>query len=143
MWFYITLSAACASGILVVLNKRVLTKVDPIILFWAMIVVSTSLMTVFALKDGIPNLSRLFFVGVLCSTIFYTFSRTMQFRAIKDAPISHIYPIIVLSPIFTMILAFLPPLSERPSAIALVGSLVSLVGVYTIKPNTRSRCCFS
>jgi drug/metabolite transporter (DMT)-like permease len=132
MWFYIALFAALVSGILVVLNKRILSRVDPIILFWTMIVVSTILMAFFALKNGIPNLGWLFFVGVVCSTIFYTLSRVLQFKAIKDAPISHIYPIIVLSPIFTTTLAFLPPLSERPSVIALVGSLVSLIGVYTI-----------
>jgi len=136
MWFYIALSAAFVSGILVVLNKRILSKVDPVILFWSMIVISTTLMAFFALKDGIPNLGIMFFTGALCSTIFYTLSRIMQFRAIKDAPISHIYPIIILSPIITMTLAFLPPLSERPSVIALIGSLVSLVGVYTINVST-------
>ncbi|MFA7244189.1 MAG: EamA family transporter [Patescibacteria group bacterium] len=136
MWFYIALSAAFVSGILVVLNKRILNKVDPVILFWTMIVISTTLMSYFALKDGIPNLSVLFIVGVLCSTIFYTLSRITQFRAIKDAPISQIYPIIILSPIVTMTLAFLPPLSERPSLISLAGSMVSLVGIYTINVST-------
>lgn len=132
MWFYIALSVAFFSGILVVLNKRILSKVDPVILFWSMLVISTTLMAFFALKDGIPNLSLIFFVGAFCSTIFYTLSRIMQFRAIKDAPISHIYPIVILSPIITMALASLPPLSERPSALALAGSLISLIGVYTI-----------
>jgi len=132
MWFYIALSAALVSGILVVLNKKILSRVDPIILFWIMIVISTIFMAYFALKDGIPDLGQMFFIGVICSVIFYTFSRIMQFRAIKDAPISQIYPLIVLSPIFTMTLAFLPPLSERPSMMALAGSLVSLIGVYTI-----------
>jgi len=136
MWFYIALSAALVSGVLVILNKKILSKVDPIILFWVMIVISTIFMAYFALRNGIPNLGYLFFIGVICSVIFYTFSRITQFRAIKDAPISQIYPLIVLSPIFTMTLAFFPPLSERPSPLALGGSLVSLIGVYTINVST-------
>ena len=132
MWFYIAISAALVSGISVILSKQTLSKVGPAVLYWASLAISTPLIAFFAFKNGIPNLSGIFFIGALGSIIFYTFSRILQFRVIRDAPLSHVYPLIALSPISTLILAFLPPISERPSALSLLGVLISLVGTYIL-----------
>lgn len=107
MWFYLALLASLISGLSVVLSKQTLNKVSPSILYWATLVISTPLITFFALKDGVPKLGVYFFIGVGGSVIFYTFSRILHFRVIRDAPLSHVYPLIALSPIFTLVAASL------------------------------------
>jgi len=132
MWFYVGILAALTSGVIVILSKRTLSKVWPAVLYWVTLGISTPFIAFFAFKNGVPNLSTYFFAGVVGSVIFYTFSRILQYRVIRDAPISHIYPLIALSPIFTLILAFLPPLSERPSVVSLLGVFISLIGTYIL-----------
>ena len=45
---------------------------------------------------------------------------------------SPIYPLVSLGPIFTLLVAFLPPLNEKPGLIAIVGILVTLFGTYVL-----------
>jgi len=133
MWFYVALLASVASGISVILSKRTLSKVSPAVLYWTGLVVSTPLLAFFAFKNGLPNLGTWFFIGIISSDILYTFSRILQFRVIRDAPfLSHVYPLIALSPIFTLILASAPPLSEKTSLFALWGVLISITGSYVL-----------
>ncbi len=132
MWFYTALFAALISGLSVTLSKQALKNVSPIILYWIIITISTPLVAIFAFKDGIPELNKYFFIGVGGSVLLYSFSRILQFRVIRDANLSQVYPLIALTPIFTLIAAYFPPLSERPSSIAIFGGLISLIGCYVL-----------
>ena len=136
MWFYLALSAALASGISTVLSKKALRDVRPALLYWATVVISTPLIAFFAFKDGIPSLGIYFWIGIAGSVILYTVSRILHLRVIRDAQLSHVYPLIALTPIFTLIIASFPPLSERPSSFVILGAIVSLVGCYVLNINS-------
>jgi len=132
MWFYTALFASLISGLSVAISKQALKNVSPIILYWIIITISTPLVAILAFKDGIPELNKYFFIGVGGSVLLYSFSRILQFRVIRDANLSQVYPLIALTPIFTLIAAYFPPLSERPSSIAIFGGLISLIGCYVL-----------
>jgi drug/metabolite transporter (DMT)-like permease len=132
MWFYIALATSIISATSIVLNKRILKGVSPSVLTWCTLVLATPIIAIFAIKEGIPNLNSLFIIGVAGSVLFYTISKIIQFRAMKIADLSAIYPLVSLGPIFTLIVAFFPPLSERPSFIVIIGALVTLFGVYVL-----------
>jgi drug/metabolite transporter (DMT)-like permease len=142
MWFYVAILAALVSGISVILSKHTLKKVDPVILYWVLITISTPFVALFAFKNGVPNLSLYFFIGIICSDFLYTFSRILNFRIIRDVPISEVYPLVALAPIFTLVLAFLPPLSEKPSLFSLLGVLISLIGVYILNVSSANKGFF-
>lgn len=50
----------------------------------------------------------------------------------KMADLSAIYPLASLGSIFTLFVALLPPLSEKPSSLAIVGVLITLAGTYIL-----------
>ena len=56
----------------------------------------------------------------------------------RIADLSAIWPLISLGPIFTLLIALLPPLSERPSLMATVGVFVTLAGIYILNA-TKSK----
>ena len=132
MWFYIALATSVISAVSVILNKRILKGVSPSVLTWCTLVLATPIIAVVAIKEGIPALSTLFVVGIIGSVLFYTASKIIQFRAMKIANLSAIYPLVSLGPIFTLLVAFLPPLNEKPGFIAIIGVLVTLFGVYVL-----------
>ena len=135
MWFYIALATSVISAISVIFSKKILKGVSPSVLTWCTLVLATPIIAVFAIKEGIPNLNALFIAGVVGSVIFYTASEIIQFRAMKIADLSAIYPLVSLGPIFTLIVAFLPPLNEKPGFIAIIGVLITLLGVYVLNVN--------
>jgi len=135
MWFYIALATSVISAISVIFSKKILKGVSPSVLTWCTLVLATPIIAVFAIKEGIPNLNTLFIAGVVGSVIFYTASEIIQFRAMKIADLSAIYPLVSLGPIFTLIVAFLPPLNEKPGFIAIIGVLITLLGVYVLNVN--------
>ena len=132
MWFYIALATSLISAVSIILNKRILKGVSPSVLTWCTLVLATPIIAIFAIKEGIPNLGILFFIGVVGSVLFYTISKVIQFRAMKIADLSAIYPLVSLGPIFTLLVAFLPPLNEKPGFIAVIGILVTLLGTYVL-----------
>ena len=132
MWFYLALATAVISAISVIFSKRILKGVSPSVLTWCTLVLATPIIAIFAAKEGIPTLNTLFIVGVVGSVIFYSISKIIQFRAIKMVDLSAIYPLVSLGPIFTLLIAFLPPLNEKPGFIAIIGILVTLFGTYIL-----------
>lgn len=132
MWFYIALATSLISAVSVIFDKKILKEVSPSVLTWCTLLLATPIIAIFAIKEGIPSLNMMFLVGVVGSVIFYTVSTIIQFRAMKVADLSAIYPLVVLGPILTLIVAFLPPLNEKPSFIAIIGVLVTLFGTYVL-----------
>jgi len=132
MWFYLALATSLISAVSVILSKKILKGVSPSVLTWCTLVLATPIIAIFAVNEGVPALNILFVAGVIGSVIFYTVSNIVQFRAMKIADLSAIYPLVSLGPIFTLLAAFLPPLNERPGIIAVIGILVTLFGAYTL-----------
>ncbi len=132
MWFYIAIITAVIFAISVILNKRILKGVSPLVLTWCTLVLATPIIVVIAIKEGIPSLNLLFITGIVGSVLFYTVSQIVQFKAMKIADLSAIYPLISLGSIFTLLVAFLPPLNEKPGFLAIIGIFITLFGVYTL-----------
>lgn len=132
MWFYITLTAYFISAISIILDKRILKGVSPSVLTWCTLVLATPIIAIFAIKEGIPDLSILFFVGVVGSVLFYTAAKITQFKAMKIADLSAIYPLASLGPLFTLSVALFPPLNEKPGFVAVIGVLITLLGTYIL-----------
>ncbi len=132
MWFYLALTTSVIFAISVILNKKILKEVSPSVLIWCTLVLATPIIALFAIKEGLPALNTLFIIGVIGSVIFYTISNILQFRAMKIANLSAIYPLVPLGSIFTLLIASFPPLNEKSKLIAIIGVLVTLFGAYLL-----------
>jgi len=122
---------AVISGLYTVLSKHTLKTISPWVLFWSVMVVSTPIIFLFTWQNGIPALGRAFFVGVFGSVIFYSVSKIIFYRVIKETDLSHVYPLITLSPVFSLIFAIFL-LGERPTALELLAGGITLFGVYVL-----------
>jgi len=131
-WFYKALATSLISAVSVNINKRIIRDVSPLVLTWMTLVVATPIIAFITIKEGLPNLNVLFFLGIIGSVIFYTISKVIQFKAIKMANLSAVYPLVSLGPIFTLLVAFFPPLNEKPGSTAIIGVFITLFGVYVL-----------
>ena len=136
MWFYISLLTSVITAISVIVSKRLIKGVSATVLTWATLALATPIIFIFALKEGLPQLNYLFLLGVIGSVLFYTVSKVIGFKALRMADLSAIYPLVALGPIFTVFVAMAPPLSEKPSLLAILGVFVTLFGAYIL--NTTS-----
>ncbi len=131
MWFYSALSMSFISGIYVVVSKHTLKKMDPIVFFWITITASTPFILIFALVNGIPVFDNVFLLGILGSVFFYTISKIIFWKTIKDSSLSDVYPLMSIGPVFTLIFSIII-LSEKLTPLAFLGCMVTLLGTYIL-----------
>lgn len=131
MWFYSALLTSFISGIYVIVSKHTLKKMDPVIFFWITITASTPLIVIFAWKNGIPVFDNIFILGVLGSVFFYTISKIIFWKTIKDSSLSDVYPLMSIGPVFTLIFSMII-LSEKLTLLAFLGCMVTLFGTYIL-----------
>ncbi len=131
MWFYAALLMASITGVFVVVSKYTLKNMDPVIFYWAAIVASTPLIFVSVLVNGVPALDQTFFLCVLGSVIFYSVSKIIFWHTIKNSPLSELYPLVSIGPVFTLAWSVIL-LSEKLSFLAFIGSGITLLGTYIL-----------
>lgn len=131
MWFYAALGTAFISGIYTVTSKHALKNIDPVIFFWVVLAVSTPIVWLFTIKDGIPSLSYIFALGIAGSIIPWTISKIIFWRTVKESSLSHVYPLISIGPVFTLLFSIII-LSEKLSWWGFVGSGITLLGTYVL-----------
>lgn len=136
MWFYTVLLAPIVSALAIVLSKHLLKNMRAGVLTWATYTFSSILVALVAFSSGVPKINSVFFIGIIGSTIFYVVSKVMSFKSMRQADLSLIYPLSSLGPIFTLVVAYFPPLNEKPHWLAIVGILVTLFGCYLLNINS-------
>jgi len=94
MWFYIALATSLISAVSVIFSKKILKGVSPSTLTWCTLFLSTPIIAIFAVKEGVPSLNVLFIVGVAGSVLFYIVASIARFRTMKIADLSAIYPLV-------------------------------------------------
>lgn len=142
MWFYKSLLFSIVSAIIVIVSKKILNKVSATFLTWATLLLATPIIFMFTIKDGLPSLNSLFFIGIIGSVAFYTVAKVIGFKAIRMADLSSIYPLTSLGPIFTLSVALLPPLSEIPKLLAVIGVFITLIGCYILNLKATKKGIF-
>ncbi len=129
MWFWFAIGAAGVSSISVLLNKRLLGRVNAYLLSWSLFALSLPLLIVLSiLNKGVP-LGPLFFVGALGSGTVFVFAKTIDLQSIKKSVLSRVFPLAVFSTFFNYFLGLII-LGEKIKLIPLVGGLLIVVGAY-------------
>lgn len=131
MWAFLALGAAVLTSFNPILYKRMLKDADAIIAVWGVTLISLPLLGLFAvaLTSQIPTLDWLFIVGVLGSTVLNVIAHLASTQALKLTDASLVTPLLIFSPIFTVLISALF-LGEIPSARGLFGVGLALIGAY-------------
>jgi transporter family protein len=129
MWAFFALGAAVLASFNPILYKRMLKDAEPIIVVWGATILSLPLLGLFtfALTSQIPTLDWLFAVGVIGSASLNVVAHLASTRALKLADASLVTPLLIFSPVFTVLISAVF-LREIPSTRGLLGVGLVLVG---------------
>lgn len=131
MWVVFALSAASLASFNPLLYKRMLHDVDALTAVWAVHVLSLPLLAIFvvAVNRDLPGVDQFFVVGVLGSAALNVAAHLASAQSLKLADVSLVTPLLVFSPVFTVLLSAVF-LGEWPSPRGLLGVGLVLVGAY-------------
>ncbi len=131
MWALLALGAAVLTSFNPILYKRMLRDAEPVVVVWGVTLLSLPLLGLFtfALMPQLPNLDWVFAVSILCAAGFDAVAQLASTRALKLADASFVTPLLVFSPVFTVLISAVF-LDEIPSVKGILGVVLVLVGAY-------------
>lgn len=131
MWALFALGAALLTSFNPILYKRMLRRANATVVVWSVTLLSLPLLGLFtlALTWALPGLDALFALGVLGSAVLNVAAHLAYTQALKLADASLVTPLLVFSPVFTLLISALF-LGEMPSARGLLGVGLVLAGAY-------------
>lgn len=138
-WAILAIGTAVLTSFNPILYKRMLKDADPIIVVWGVTLLSTPLLGLFAfsLSPQFPDLDWIFVLGVLGSAGLNSLAHLASMKALKLADVSLVTPLLIFSPVFTVIIsAFF--LGEIPSVLGLLGIGLVLIGAYWLTRNSET-----
>ena len=139
MWAVLALGAAVLTSFNPILYKRMLKDADSIVVVWAVILLSLPLLSVFtfALTPRLPTIDWLFVIGVFGSAGMNVMAHIASTRALKLADVSLVTPLLIFSPVFTLLISVIF-LSEIPSAQGMLGVGLVLMGAYWLNRGSEA-----
>jgi transporter family protein len=139
MWAFLALGAAVLTSFNPILYKRLLKDAEPIVVVWGVTLLSLPLLVLFTLTPTprLPIVDRLFVFGVLGSAGLNVVAQLASTKALKLADASLVTPLLIFSPVFTVLIsAFI--LGEVPSVRDLLGIGLVLVGAYWLNHDSAA-----
>lgn len=137
MWAFLAFGAAVLTSFNPILYKRMLKDADPIVVVWGVTLLSIPLLGLFtlALAPRLPTVDGLFLIGVLGSAVLNVIAHLASTRALKLADASLVTPLLIFSPVFTVLISAVF-LGEIPSTRGVAGVGLVLVGAYWLNRNS-------
>ncbi len=137
MWAFLALGAAVLTSFNPILYKRMLKDADTIIVVWGVTLLSLPLLGLFTFvfMQKLPSLDWLFILGVFGSAGLNSVAHLASTRALKLADVSLVTPLLIFSPVFTVLISALF-LDEIPTARGLLGVGLVLIGAYWLNRNS-------
>ncbi|MEW6403403.1 MAG: EamA family transporter [Chloroflexota bacterium] len=131
MWIVFALGAALLASFNPILYKRMLKDADPLVAVWGVVLLALPLLGLFtlALTPQLPRLDWLFVLSVLGSAGLNAVAHLASTRALKLADVSLVTPLLIFSPVFTVLIATLF-LGEIPSLLGIIGVSLIILGAY-------------
>jgi len=131
MWFWLAFCSAITGAVEITLNKKVLNKVSATVLTWSLFTLSLPLIAYFAIKNGLPSLNQMFFLGVVASSLTFIFSKTISNETIKNNSVSKVFSLTAFNGFFTYIFGLLF-LSESLRLVPVIGLFLTIIGSYIL-----------
>jgi drug/metabolite transporter (DMT)-like permease len=138
MWFALALTCSLFNALQGAYGKRILDRIHPAVLTWAMFAYDLPIMALVLAIDGIPVIRPGFWPALAVTLTINLIAVTLYIQAIKLSPLSLTIPLLAFTPIFLVLTAFIV-LGERPTALGLVGILFIVLGAYFLGMEGRFR----
>lgn len=136
MWIFWALLSAILVTIRRPIEKKIINELHPFTYGFLVQIVSLPILAILTVING--NLQNPLKLGVnfwapliFVSVSFHPLNTFLYKQAIKDGEFSKVLPILSLSPVFSMSLAWIT-LGEMPSSIASGGVILTVFGIYAL-----------
>lgn len=131
MWIVLALGAALLASFNPILYKRMLKDTDTLVVVWGVVLLALPLLGLFtlALTPQLPHLDWLFALGVVGSAGLNAIAHLASTRALKLADVSLVTPLLIFSPVFTVLIAAIF-LGEIPTTQGMFGVGLVVLGAY-------------
>ena len=139
MWAILALGAALLTSFNPILYKRMLKDADPIPIVWGVTLLSIPLLALFTFVSApeFPAIDWLFVISVMGSAALNVIAHLASTQALKLSDASLVTPLLIFSPVFTMLISALF-LNEIPSARGLLGVGLVLIGAYWLNRDAKA-----
>lgn len=141
MWFWFAALAAAFSGLSVILNKKALHNASAALVSWSLFALPLPYLVILILRQKIPQLNIMFFVGVITSSVIFAVTKTISLHSIKNNFLSKIYPLTAFGSLFSYIFA-LVFLGENINPIPLLGLFMIIIGAYILNVDSAKENIF-
>lgn len=131
MWFELSLFFALWTSIGVVIIKKLIKNINPLLFLVITNLFSIPFIIILLLYLGVPTYSFDFFRYIFIDSILAVIAAILYFKAISISDISLISPISSFNPVFTLFFAFIF-LGEQPTPLKLLGILIIVMGSYLL-----------
>jgi len=142
MWILLVLLSVLFSAFSVIITKKILVKISPLLLFWIVPILASPVYILAVFKNGFPEGDNVFWISIIGSVIFYSASYILSCNALKLSQASEVYPLTSFRVLFTILIAMISPLREYPSLIGFTGIILIIFGVYFFKLEKDSKDFF-
>lgn len=131
MWAVFAIGAATLTSFNPILYKQMLKDADTIVVVWGINLLALPLLGLFALAltPQFPGIDWLFVLGVLGSAGLNALAHLSSTRALKLADVSLVTPLLIFSPVFTVLISAVF-LGEIPTLQGLIGVGLVVLGAY-------------
>jgi len=136
VWVFLALGAALLTSFNPILYKRILSDADSVQVVWGVTMLALPFLALFTflLMPSLPNIDRIFVFSVLGSAGLNAVAHIASTRALKLADASLVTPLLIFSPVFTVLISAVF-LNEIPSKRGLLGVGLVLIGAYLLNRN--------
>lgn len=141
VWLVLAISAAVFLGLKNVWTRSFATSVEPRTMVFSTFFLTALLGSAYVAFTGIPEIENRFFWSVTAASLVDVVAITVLTRAIFMSDLSDSYPLVALTPVFTVGTAFIL-LGEAPSILGLSGVIVIVVGAYLLRVEAKQENIF-
>lgn len=131
MWLALALTCSLFNALQGAYGKKILDRINPYVLTWAMFFYDLPILALVLAVDGIPEIQAGFWPALAVTLLINLLAMTLYIRAIKLSPLSLTIPLLSFTPLFLVLTAFIA-LGERPDRMGLAGILLIVVGAYCL-----------
>lgn len=142
IWLVFATGAALFVALKNVWTRAVVNSLAQRTLVLANFFITGLLALVYLGLDGMPDVSPEFFWSIGTASLIDVLAITMLIRAIFSGDLSDAYPLVALTPVFTIGTSFVV-LGESPSLLGIGGVVVIVVGAYLLRIEGSQKSIFT
>jgi len=136
MWILLSFINAIGLSLEGVFQKKSIMDINPYIITWSLLVVSSLIYLPLLLIVGFPkSLNSTFWIAVIARLIIDSIALVVYLKALKQSNLSTAMPMMSLIPVFLIFVSFFIN-HLIPSVLGIVGVLIIVLGIYLLNINS-------